>query len=96
MVLKVDLDQVMYQLDIQHLCRVKVTHDNLIKGQLFFMKWNIKLEKLQMWIAWHLPKWLVKWCYVRVVACASTGKFANTELPALNVVTALNRFASGL
>lgn len=49
-----------------------------------------------MWIAWHLPKWLVTWCYVRVVAHASTGKFANTELPALNVVTALNRFSSGL
>ncbi len=27
-----------------------------------------KKEQLQIWVAWHIPKWLVKWAAVRLGA----------------------------
>ena len=26
------------------------------------------IERLPRWIAWHLPRWIVYWCYIRLVA----------------------------
>jgi len=30
-------------------------------------------ERLYIWIAWHLPRDLVRWCFIRVSTEASTG-----------------------
>lgn len=49
-------------------------------------------ERLLTWAAWKLPRGLVKWCYVRVVAHATTGRYGDTVLPELTVTDALNRW----
>lgn len=51
-------------------------------------------EKVQMWIAWRLPRWLVKWAAVRLVAEATTGKYGTTIVPELTAMDALKRWES--
>lgn len=49
-------------------------------------------ERFWMWVAWHMPKVLVKWCYVRVGAHATTGKYGKTVVPELSMMDALKRW----
>ena len=49
-------------------------------------------ERVLTWIAWHLPRKVVMWCYVRVVAHATTGAYSNTVVPELSAVDALKRW----
>ena len=35
------------------------------------------IEKICIWLAWHLPKQLVYWCAVRVGANATTGCYGH-------------------
>ncbi len=49
-------------------------------------------EKLQMGIAWKLPKWLVMWTSVRMVAHAIQGEYGNTVVPELSAMDALKRW----
>lgn len=53
---------------------------------------NRKREALIRWVAWRLPRELVKWCYIRVGANATTGKYADTIVPALPMMDALQRW----
>jgi hypothetical protein len=46
-------------------------------------------------IAWLLPQRIVTWCFVRVVAHATTGKYGNTIVPELGAMEALGRYESG-
>jgi len=39
------------------------------------------IEKLQAWIVWHLPHWIVKWCSVRMIAHATGPKWPTTVAP---------------
>lgn len=48
-------------------------------------KW---IERLLMWLAWHLPRRLVGWCYVRVLAEASTGPFSQKEMGTITATEA--------
>lgn len=50
------------------------------------------VENMTIWIAWHLPKSLVKWCFVRVFAYASTGKFSNVVTGDITCIDALKEF----
>ena len=60
----------------------------------FYIKYNYRIwkEKLGLWLAWHLPRYLVMWCYVRVVAHATTGSFSSTIVPELSAMDALKRW----
>lgn len=49
-------------------------------------------EKVWMWLAWHLPRTLVYWCAVRLMAHATTGKYGETIVPDLTCLQALNRW----
>lgn len=49
-------------------------------------------DNIWMWIAWHLPKRLVMWAAVRLIAHATTGEYSHTETPALLAVDALERW----
>jgi hypothetical protein len=49
-------------------------------------------DKFWMWLAWKLPKELVARTFCRVVGYATTGKYGDTEVPALNVMNALKRW----
>lgn len=44
------------------------------------------------WIAWRLPQRLVMWCYIRVGAHATTGRYGNTVVPELSMMDALQRW----
>ena len=49
-------------------------------------------EKLVMKFAWLLPHYLIMWCYIRVVANATTGDYGNTIVPELSAMDALKRW----
>jgi hypothetical protein len=49
-------------------------------------------EALVRWVAWHLPRELVKWCYYRVGAHATTGKYGNTNVSELGMMDAIKRW----
>ncbi len=46
------------------------------------------MKRLREWIcikiAWALPKEVVKWCFYRMSAYATTGKYGNTLVPGLS------------
>jgi hypothetical protein len=43
-------------------------------------------------IAWRLPKRLVMWSYIRVVAHATTGQYSDTVVPEITATEALKRW----
>ena len=49
-------------------------------------------EKLLMAIAWSMPKKLVMWCAVRLMAHATTGQYSNQIVPELTAIDALKRW----
>lgn len=49
-------------------------------------------EKVVMRIAWALPKKLVYWCAIRVMAHATTGKHQDQVVPDLLALEALDRW----
>ena len=49
-------------------------------------------EKIIMGIVWRLPRWLVYWCSIRMVAHATTGKYGNTVTPELSAMDAIKRW----
>jgi hypothetical protein len=50
------------------------------------------MEKLQMEIAWRMPRWLVYWCANRLVAEATSGRYSSTIVPELTAMEALKRW----
>lgn len=58
--------------------------------------WRYEIDKRKdkaiMWIAWHLPKRLVMWCYYRVGAHATQGKYGNTVVTELSMMDAIQRW----
>jgi hypothetical protein len=49
-------------------------------------------EKVCMWIAWKLPRQLVLWCAVRLMAHATTGQYGNQEPGRVSILDALDRW----
>lgn len=49
-------------------------------------------ERILIWIAWHLPHDLVMWCYVRVGAHATSGKYGDEIVPDVRMMDALQRW----
>lgn len=45
-----------------------------------------------MWVAWRLPKPLVKWALVRATVNATTGKWASQVLPEVTAVEVMDRW----
>lgn len=61
------------------------------------MNWNYFLrtrlpEDIAKWLAWKLPELVVYWCYLRVAAHATSGKWASTPVPELKMMDALDRW----
>jgi hypothetical protein len=46
-----------------------------------FLKYDLQqwLDRRAMWIAWHLPRNVVKWAFVRVHAYALNGRGPSSE-----------------
>ncbi len=51
-------------------------------------------DKLMMKIAWMLPRRLVKWAAIRLIADATQGKWSDTNVPELTAMDALKRWDS--
>lgn len=49
-------------------------------------------EKAIMWVVWKLPRSIVYWCAIRLMAHATQGNYGNTEVPALPAMEALQRW----
>lgn len=65
-----------------------------MKKYISYTKWYwYKVpDRVAMKVAWRLPKRVVKWCYVRVGAHATTGKYGNTVVPDITMMDALQRW----
>lgn len=51
-------------------------------------------ERVWMRVVWALPKQLVYWCGVRLIAFATTGRYSATVVPELSAMEALERWSS--
>ena len=49
-------------------------------------------DKFFLWLAWKVPKKLVYFCAVRLIASATTGKYSNTVVPELTATDAVDRW----
>ena len=54
--------------------------------------WLVKKGNLQRWVAWRLPKWLVYWAAMRLIAHATTGKYSTTVVLDLTAMDAMKRW----
>ena len=50
------------------------------------------IERIWIFIAWHLPKPLVKWCFVRLSVASGQGYYSNQSVPDLTCIDALKRW----
>lgn len=50
------------------------------------------LDKLSRWLSWKLPRRLVYFCAIRLMANATTGKYSNQIVPDLTTVEALQHW----
>lgn len=53
-------------------------------------------DKIIHWIARRLPKRLIYWCTIRAISYATTGKYGNTEAPAICAMEVLKRWNKGI
>ena len=49
-------------------------------------------EQFLTWFVWHLPKVVIKWAAIRLIAHATTGKYETTIVPDLTAMDALRRW----
>lgn len=49
-------------------------------------------DKVMMKIAWLLPKKLVMWCAIRLIAYATQGKYSDTVVPELTAMDAIKKW----
>jgi len=50
------------------------------------------MDKIYIWIAWHLPKVVVKWCAIRMSAFATRGLYSSMDVSDLRIIDALDRW----
>lgn len=49
-------------------------------------------EKFWIWLAWRLPRGLVYWAAIRLMAHATTGKWSHELTPAVTGIDMLKRW----
>jgi len=49
-------------------------------------------EKILIWLAWHMPKELVKWAAVRLMASATVNEYSDQIVSELTCLDALQRW----
>ena len=52
----------------------------------------MKKERIQLFFARMLPKWLVYWASIRMIANATTGEYSSTVVPELTAMETLQRW----
>lgn len=66
-----------------------MSFDISIEWQIFKRKVT---EKIWMFVAWKLPKTLVMWATIRLIAYATQGKYGKTIVPELSAMDAVKRW----
>jgi len=56
------------------------------------MNMNKIKETVRMKIAWALPKWIVYWASIRMIAHATSGDYDDTAVPELTAMDAIDRW----
>lgn len=49
-------------------------------------------EKFCRWLAWRMPRSLVMWCGIRIVAHATSGPYAEAVFPDPSAMDAIKRW----
>lgn len=65
-----------------------------IKYRIRFARYDLAQvpERAWRWIAWRLPKELVKWAAIRLGCHATQGEYSNQDVPSLYFMDALKRW----
>jgi hypothetical protein len=50
------------------------------------------VESIKIWIVWHLPRWMVYWASIRLVAHATQWAYSDQIVPDLRAMDALKRW----
>ena len=48
--------------------------------------------KIVIWIVWKLPRFIIYWCGMRILAHATSKQWSSTIVPGLTVMEALDRW----
>jgi len=56
------------------------------------IKESVTTIKLWYWLVERLPKRLIYFCFMRVMAHSTTGKYGNTIVPELSGMDAIKRY----
>lgn len=56
------------------------------------LQWDNIADEFYMMIAWWLPKRLISWCAIRLMAHATQGKYSSQIAPDLRAMDALKRW----
>ncbi len=65
---------------------------------MIYLRWRIRIaynhvhDKILLFIAWHLPKSVVYWCSIRLMANATQGPWSGQIVPDLYAMDALDRW----
>lgn len=54
--------------------------------------WYVLRDETMLWCAHRLPRWLVRWATIRLIAHATVGKYGRTIVPELSAMEALKRW----
>ena len=52
------------------------------------------MERFYRWMAWKLPRRVVLWSAIRLIAFATQGKYSSTIVPELTAMDAVKRWTS--
>lgn len=63
-----------------------------VGGEIMSYRMERIMEKILLAIVWRLPKKLVYWCAIRVMAHATQGEYGNQIVPDLLAMDALKRW----
>lgn len=68
---------------------------NMLRSLIWQIRWWIQslMIDLSIAIAWRLPRSIVYWSYIRVLAHAAGEKYPDTLVSSLNAMVALKRWS---
>ena len=58
----------------------------------YILKGQDMKDKIQMWIVWKLPRWMIKLAGIRMIFEATTGEYSTTIVPELTAMEAVKRW----
>jgi len=53
---------------------------------------RLRLERLQLWFVYRLPRWVIRWAVVRATLHATSGKWSNEVVSSVTATTVMDRW----